>query len=65
MFKFLTASLQYSLKISNINLSSSTISLFSIKVILFVKTFCSQNIGLIVSQKILLSQIRDGFKFQK
>ena len=41
-----------------------TIPLFSIKMMLFVET-CSQNKGLIVFQKILLSQIKDGFKFPK
>ena len=65
MFKFLTALLKKSLKISAIFSSSLMMLLFSINVMLSVKIVFSENNGLTVFQTFLLSQIADGLKFSK
>ena len=63
IFKLLTASEKYVLKVSTTILSSEIILLLSTRVIFSFDTFLSEKKGFTVFQNFLLSDIRDGLRF--
>ena len=62
MSKFLTALLKKSLNFSAAVLLSEIICLLSTRVMLSLVIFLSEKKGFTVFQKVLVSEIRDGFR---